>query len=399
MTAPRILYVQYTNPAAYPNLAQGATQLADAGADVLFLGVDSDAVRAFTLAPHPRIACELFEADPKGWALKWHFVRFTAWIVTRALDYKPDYVYASDIMAAPAGWLLSTLLGVPLIYHEHDRFDPAGASLFMRACLAARRRAGHAAVVNVFPSEGRRAHFCADTGVAPDRCLVVWNCPSARFIRSEPPPARPQGLRVLFYGSINPLRVPPSVVQALAKTPDVVLRVIGFESGDSIGYSGRLRRDADALGVGDRLELLGPISRHAELFLQADGCDVGHACLPTRSDDANMQTMAGASNKAFEFLARGLPLVVSPLPDWEAMFVAPGYAVTCEVENADSLAAAWQWYLADPARRQSMGERGRQRVQAEWNHERQFTPVRALLMGGATARPAPPGRGSAQDRR
>jgi hypothetical protein len=103
-----------------------------------------------------------------------------------------------------------------------------------------------------------------------------------------------------------------------------------------------------------------------------------------------MQTMAGASNKAFEFLARGLPLTVSPLPDWDTMFVAPGYAITCEVENADSLAAAWQWYLADPLRRQSMGERGRQRVQAEWNHEVQFAPVLALLMGraaGATARP------------
>jgi glycosyltransferase involved in cell wall biosynthesis len=381
MTAPRILYVQYTNPAAYPPLEQGATELVKAGGEVLFLGVDSRAVRALRLAPHPRIACELFDADPTGgWALKWHFVRFTAWVVARALDYKADYVYASDIMATPAGWLLSTLLRVPVIYHEHDRFDPAGASMFMRLCLAARRRVAQTAVANVLPSEGRLERLCADTGVTRDRCIRVWNCPSVTFARSEPPPVRTQGLRVLFYGSINPLRVPPSVVQALAKVPEVSLRLIGFETGDSIGYGDRLRRDAAALGVGERLEILGPMS-HAELFRFADDCDVGLGCIPTRSDDANMLAMAGASNKAFEFLARGLPLVVTPLPDWEEMFVAPGYAITCEVENADSVAAAWRWYLADPARRQSMGERGRQRVLAEWNYETQFAPVRRLIAG------------------
>ena len=382
MTPTRILYVQYTNPAAYPPLEQGATQLADAGCEVLFLGVDDPAVRALQLAPHPRIACELFDTVPTGgWALKWHFVRFTAWVVARALEYKPDYVYASDIMATPAGWLLSTL-HVPVVYHEHDRFDPAGASMFMRVCLAARRRVARAAVVNVLPSQGRLDRLCADTGVSPDRCIRVWNCPSVAYARSEPAPVGRPALRVLFQGSINPLRVPPSVVQALATMPDVGLRLIGFETGESVGYGDRLRRDAAALGIGERLQILGPIS-HAALFAHADDCDVGLACIPTQSNDANMQAMAGASNKAFEFLARGLPLLVSPLPDWEEMFVAPGYGITCEVESVDSIEAALRWYRADPARRQSMGERGRQRVLAEWNYEAQFAPVRRLLVDGA----------------
>src|SRR5688572_26741155 len=106
MTGPRILYVQYTNPAAYPPLEQGATELARAGCEVLFVGVDSRAVSTFHLTPNPRIACELFEAEPgRGWASKSHFARFTAWVVARARAYQPDYVYASDIMAAPAGWL------------------------------------------------------------------------------------------------------------------------------------------------------------------------------------------------------------------------------------------------------------------------------------------------------
>lgn len=388
MTPTRILYVQYTNPAAYPPVEQGATQLADAGCEVLLLGVDDYDVRALRLAPHPRIACELFGTDHKrGWALKWHFVRFTAWVVARALQYRPDYVYVSDIMAAPAGWLLSAMLHLPVIYHEHDRFDPDGTSFFMRVCLAARRFLARAAVANVLPSQGRLERLCADTGVTPDRCVRVWNCPSLSFARSGPAPVRRQALRVLFYGSINPLRVPPSVVQALAQVPGVSLRLIGFETGESIGYGHRLRDDAAALGISERLQILGPMS-HAALFPHADDCDVGLACIPTRSDDANMLTMAGASNKAFEFLARGLPLIVSPLPDWEAMFVAPGYGISCEVENADSVAAALRWYLDDPKQRQSMGERGRQRVLADWNYETQFAPVRRLIVAAPEDSPA-----------
>jgi glycosyltransferase involved in cell wall biosynthesis len=90
--------------------------------------------------------------------------------------------------------------------------------------------------------------------------------------------------------------------------------------------------------------------------------------------------MAGASNKAFEYLARGLPLLVSPMPDWQAMFVTPGYAIACDIENVDSLVAALRWYSDDPARRQSMGERGRQRVLTEWNYEAQFSPVLQMIV-------------------
>lgn len=381
MTPARILYLQYTNPAAYPPLEQGARQLADEGCTVVFVGAEDRAVRSMQLAPHPRITSALLGSGAAGgWRLKWHFVRFTAWAVGRARRDRPDWVYVSDIMGAPAGWILSAVFGMRVIYHEHDRFEPRGASRFMRVCLAARRRLSRSAVASVLPSDGRIAQLCADTGVTPDRCIRVWNCPSMVHVRPAPALAKPHGLRLLFYGSIAPSRLPLCLLQALARLPDVSLRVIGFETGESVGYLDRFRRAAAELGVEGRVEILGPMS-HAALFPHADDCDVGLACMPTRSDDANMQSMAGASNKAFEFLARGLPLLVSPLPDWEKMFVAPGYGITCDIENVDSVEAALRWYLDDPARRRSMGEQGRERVRTEWNYETQFGPVRRLITG------------------
>ena len=380
MSGTRVLYVQYTNPAAYPPLEQGAAQLADAGCEVLFLGTRSRAVASLRLAPHPRITCTLLEGDAtEGWQLKRHFVRFTTWVVRQARQYRPDWVYVSDIMGAPAGWILSRVFGMRVIYHEHDRFEPHGASVFMRLCLTIRRRLARAAMVNVLPSDGRIDLLCADTGVARTSCLRVWNCPSLLHVRPTPSPVRRNALGLLFYGSIVPSRVPLSLLHAMARLPDVSLRVIGFETGGSIGHLDRIRQDARALGVEARLEILGPMS-HTALFAHADDSDVGLACMPMDSDDANMRSMAGASNKAFEYLARGLPLLVSPMPDWQAMFVTPGYAIACDIENVDSLVAALRWYSDDPARRQSMGERGRQRVLTEWNYETQFAPVLRMIV-------------------
>ena len=88
-----------------------------------------------------------------------------------------------------------------------------------------------------------------------------------------------------------------------------------------------------------------------------------------------MRHMTGASNKAFDYLAVGVAVLVSDLPDWRAFYVDPGYAFACDPNRADSIAVALQRFLDDPARMRAMGERGRQRVLTDWNYENLFAPV------------------------
>ena len=57
--------------------------------------------------------------------------------------------------------------------------------------------------------------------------------------------------------------------------------------------------------------------------------------MPRTSDDMNMLNMTGASNKAFDYMAAGLTLLVSDLPDWHAMFVAPGFGRACDPADPD----------------------------------------------------------------
>jgi spore maturation protein CgeB len=97
--------------------------------------------------------------------------------------------------------------------------------------------------------------------------------------------------------------------------------------------------------------------------------------MPMTTDDINMRAMTGASNKAFDYLACGLALLVSDLADWRSFFVDPGYALACNPNNATSIVEALGKYVSDPHSLRAMGERGRRRIAAEWNYETQFGPV------------------------
>jgi spore maturation protein CgeB len=106
--------------------------------------------------------------------------------------------------------------------------------------------------------------------------------------------------------------------------------------------------------------------------------------LPLESGDCNVKAMTGASNKPFDYLACGLALLVSQLPDWEEMFVRPGYAISCDPTSAESLATAMGWLYEHPEEVRAMGERGRRRILKDWNYDHQFQPVLNMLSAPRT---------------
>jgi glycosyltransferase involved in cell wall biosynthesis len=91
--------------------------------------------------------------------------------------------------------------------------------------------------------------------------------------------------------------------------------------------------------------------------------------------------MVGASNKPFDYLARGLALLVSDVPAWRATYVERGLGRCCDPGDPDSVAQAIRWFAERPAEARAMGERGRRQVADEWNYERQFAPVLEQLVG------------------
>jgi glycosyltransferase involved in cell wall biosynthesis len=191
-------------------------------------------------------------------------------------------------------------------------------------------------------------------------------------------------LRVFYHGSIGPARLPLSIVDALALLPSgVTLDIAGYETAGHTGHLDRLGRRAAELGIGDRVRVLGPVPLRRELLRLCTACDVGLSLLPRSTGDVNEAAMFGASNKVFDYLACGLPALVTDLPAWRNALVPAGFALACDAGSATSIASALRWFLEHPDETAAMGQRGRDRILSDWNYERAFAPVLSRIVPGA----------------
>jgi glycosyltransferase involved in cell wall biosynthesis len=372
-----ILFLQYTNPAAYPPLEHSSRILADRGWRITFLGTGSmGEADAFRFPKHPNVTVRLWPFRSPGIRQKLQFFAFTAWALARARRDKAAWIYASDLYACPAAWLAAVLMGCRVIYHEHDTpaAAPKQASSFQRVVLRMRALLSRRASASVLPNPVRAKLFQESLQpVGPVFCVL--NCPSREEV-AEGTQARDGETVVFYHGSLNAARLPFTLLTAIAALDiSVHLRFAGYSTTGHREFVSAFLAEAARLGIADRVQYLGaPATRHALLALCRQAT-VGAAFMPAETDDVNMRTMWGASNKPFDYLASGLPVLVSDLPEWHELFVAPGYGRSCNPADAASIANALRWFVDHRAESRQMAERGRQRILRDWNYETQFAPV------------------------
>jgi len=374
----RVLYVQYTNPGAYPPLVRGAQLLAESGAEVQLLGTRVRGLDALDISPKSGVTVHLIQEASDGWRLKAHYARYAAWATREATRWKPDWIYASDVLSAPIAVAIAGLTSARVVYHEHDAPARDHASWVINRCLDARRRLLHQADLVVAPNVERAGRLSTIGGGRP--VFTVWNCPRRPATRPADRSIR-DALRIVFRGSVNPERLPLTVVEALARVrPEIALDIAGYETAGSRGYLSTVTSHAEQLGLGERVRILGTVPE-AQLGTICEHSDLGLALMPMQSTDENMQHMTGASNKVFEYLAYGVAPLVSDLPDWRRTFVDPGYALACDPSDVDSIAAAFGWAAAHRDAVQTVAARGWERLQSDWNYESQFAPVLDAMFG------------------
>jgi glycosyltransferase involved in cell wall biosynthesis len=389
MTHPRslrALYVQYSNPAAYPPIEHSAHILADAGFDVLLLGTDVlDGSLAFE--PHERILVRLRAFRGGGIGQKINYLMFLLWAAGVAIRWRPDWIYASDPLSSPIALVLRVLTGGRVVYHEHDSPGlPARPTRFMRVVLAMRRQLARRATICVLPNRERARAFGKATGRRDS--LIVWNCPMRADI--TPATSRPAGgaLRIFYHGSIVPARLPLAVLEALSKLPRTVsLTFAGYETLGHPGYIAALQAEAVRFGVSDRVRFLGTVPARRDLMRTCAECDVGLSLLPSSTEDPNEDAMVGASNKVFDYLASGLAVLVSDRPDWRDTFVEGGFGLACDPASPESIAAALSAWLASPSEREAMADRGRRQIASAWNYETAFAPILRRMMAPTMSAP------------
>lgn len=373
----KILYIQYTNPAAYPPLQHSSRILAQAGWQVLLLGIHVSGIEALSFTKQKNITLRNLPFCSPGWQQKLHYLWFCLWVISWTIRWKPQWIYASDLLSCPITFLLSALLRIKVVYHEHDSPTASAAnSTFIRLCLIARKWLAQRAKICILPNQQRLERFAQDTNIEniKKNLLCVWNCPAQEEVSLPRSPHNNNNndLWIWYHGSIVPPQLPPTVLSALAILPkNVKLRVAGYETAGHIGYIQQLREMAQELGIKERIEFLGAVPTRTQLLERCQKCDIGIALFPQTS----LQHMSGASNKPFDYLACGLALLVSDLPDWKQMYVEPGCGLSCNPDQPESIATAINKFLENSDKMRQMGEIGRKQILQHWNYEQQFMEV------------------------
>jgi glycosyltransferase involved in cell wall biosynthesis len=231
----------------------------------------------------------------------------------------------------------------------------------------------------ITPNAERSRALGAELGIAVTRLQTVWNTPRRAELPALPAPVAGP-LVVYYHGSIVPDRLPKAIAAAVRRfAGQVALKVAGYETPGGEGHVADLIESGGIDPNGrSMINFLGAIPRD-DLLTVATHAHVGLALMPMKAEDINMRHMTGASNKAFDYMAAGLPLLVSDLPEWRTMFVEPGYALACNPNDPDSIAAALAWFLDHEAERRAMGARGRAKIEADWNYETAFAPILGLM--------------------
>lgn len=372
----RALFLQGADPAFYPPIMHAAAIMAEAGWRVTVLSTPR-ADSGLKMALHPAIDEIRLRPRPSFRIGARDYIPYCLKSLQLAFRLRPNVVYASDPLGAAPGLLAARASNALLVYHEHDS---PGETSGHRLVRQARRLAARGADLVVFPNAKRAELSQPIIGFKESALRTVWNLP----VLNDLPVlnGKPEAPVVVYYhGGVTPERLPESVPAAISRFGGAaVLKIAGYEAPSGEGYITALEQQWGRYAEGGLIDRVGPLP-YRQLLEQASRCHIGLALTPMASDDINMAHMAGASNKAFDYMAAGMALIVSDLPDWRDLFVKRGYAMACDPRNVDSVETALRRLIDQPKERAHMAAQGRRQIERFWHYEGFFSPILAELDG------------------
>ena len=266
-------------------------------------------------------------------------------------------------------------------------------TVFQRMVMGARERLAGEVELCVLPNEERAKVFLEQTDTKkPVEC--VWNVPGLKEIGPRKPKPNLQTPLKLFYGgSLAPARLPLLILQEIIKLAgQIELEIVGYATYAAQKYIKSVVNMNEEVGQ-KIISYHGALSRRSELLAVADRCEAALCLMPMSSPDLNMRTMAGASNKPFDAMARGLAVVISDIPDWKKLYLPGnnhesgkgyrisdmGYGIAINPEDSESIRTGLDWMLNNRGKLWEMGERGRLKIQKDWNYKKIFQKVQNAL--------------------
>lgn len=294
----------------------------------------------------------------------------------------PDALHAHDLNTLPVAAALARRTGLPLTYDAHELY-PEISTLSTREAAVwrglERRLAGRAdnilTVCDSIAGELERRY-----GVrAP---TVLLNCPAApnggpamstgngdfpvQWTGNAPSPRpgdSPTGEPIVLYqGGFAPHRGLETLVRAAHGLERGTIVLMGWGR-----LEGELRELIAREGLGERVRIVPPVPP-ADVVAEAARATVG--VIPY--EPIGLNNTYTTPNKLFDYMAAGLPVAASRLPELIRFVEGGEIGLTFTPGDPAALAAALNEILADPARYAAMRERAQEAArQYTWENESQ----------------------------
>lgn len=235
---------------------------------------------------------------------------WTHWgLFWRMACMRADIIHAHDVNTLPTAWLAAKCSGAKLVYDAHEISTSREGYAGFRQLVAVVEQWLMPRAVGAITTTQARAKFFARAYGVP-RPVVLQNrprlqavTPSTR-IRDELALKQPWPI-IVYQGGVQQGRGLERLARVAADVPDAYFVFIG---GGRLEHS--LRTIVDMLGLNERVHFI-PTVPLAELPSYTASADIG--VQPIENTCLNHYTTD--SNKLFEYVQAGLPVVASDLPE------------------------------------------------------------------------------------
>jgi len=363
----------YNNPDEYPPIINSIRLMTQTGYRVDILCRDN--ARAWNVNyPNEAQVRRLKARRNDSWS---EYLSFVVSVLRQAHSSARIFV-GHDMHGLLPARLLAWRYRRPLIYHCHDFVDrPEALAVGGRIVKAFEQQFAHTADVVIVPDRGR-AEVMVEALHLKHPPLIVANAP---LIRSwQPGDALQRALalqskcfeRIVFrQGRIGVGHAIEATIRSLPLWNDSTwgFVVMGYGEPDYIDQLVELARSLSVVG---RFAVLLPVG-YDQVPEFTVGADIGHALYePIHINNVHITT---ASNKIMEYMAAGLPLLVSNRPALKEFVERYQCGVAADETSPESIAAAVNTVLAEWERARQLGRAGQAAFERELCYDKQFAPV------------------------
>ncbi|MGM0506240.1 MAG: glycosyltransferase family 4 protein [Bacteroidota bacterium] len=307
---------------------------------------------------------------------------FSRWVAPRIRDFlhasRPDLIHIHDMVIAPAALREAKRHSIPTILDLHEDRPlilphyPHMRSRWVRRLIRPRRWAiaqrqlMKAADRVILVTDEAKVVAQERDRIPPEKITVLPNVvwpgefDFENGYKDDDESARTRPVRLLYIGDTSLRRGTGTILEAVKLLADggcpVELVMVGNSS-----MHNRLVTMAKTMRIHDRIQWTGWVPYEA-LPEQVAEADIG--LLPLLRNGHHDTTYA---NKLFQYMAGGLPVIVSDCPAQEKLVRDEGCGRVHRAGDVGSLAEQIQWMVDHPDERHVMGRRGREAVQLRWN--------------------------------